>query len=64
MRNLLSGLVSGAGLVILWAMLTKPKTTKPYQVPDHINLAKDAFIDPAIWGERRIANFTRWPSDG
>lgn len=27
MRNLLSGLVSGAGLVILWAMLTKPKQT-------------------------------------
>lgn len=25
MRNLLSGLVSGAGLVILWAVLTKPK---------------------------------------
>lgn len=25
MRNLLSGLVSGACLVILWAVLTKPK---------------------------------------
>lgn len=31
MLNLLSGLVSGAGLVILWAVLTKPKRTIGWQ---------------------------------
>lgn len=59
MRNLLSGLVSGAGLVILWAVLTKPKSSDVI-TEQHI---RDAVGDPiADW--TFTDNWLRLPGEG
>ena len=53
MRNLLSGLVSGAGLVVLWAVLT-------HKPPGRITIAEESEVVGTVNGSVYVTTDGNW----